>query len=142
MPRRPPASYTTFAVFHFIVGGLSLLCGMVGFVRFTVNVNNQDVTPQFEAFMAREAPSYQTYRRVSAAANLALGFGFIAGGVTLLSAPRVGRVFAMVCGILSLLHQIGVVVLQLVVVAPAFSRFFNLPGMAFGGLGGHPDRHL
>src|SRR5207253_6633493 len=104
-------------------------------IRFTVNVNNQDVTPQFEAFMAREAPIYQTYRRVSAVANLALGFGFIAGGVTLLSAPRIGRIFAIVCGILSLLHQIGVVILQLVVIAPAFSRFFNLPGVTFGGLG-------
>src|SRR5439155_24805663 len=78
---------------------------------------------------------YQTYRRPSPAATVTLGFGFLAGGAMLLSAPRVGRGFAMVCGILSLLHQIGVIVLQLVVVAPAFSRFFNLPGMAFGGLG-------
>src|SRR5438093_5279233 len=99
MALRRPASYTVLAIFNFIFGALCLFCGLFGFTRITYTVNGRDVTPQFEEFVARELPAYPTYRRIGAGANLALGFGFIAGGVLLLSAPRVGRVFAMICGI-------------------------------------------
>jgi hypothetical protein len=126
MPRRRPGSFVALAVFNFIIGGLSLLCGLFGFNRYTMTVNNQDVTPVFEAFMERELPSYPVYRRASAVANVALGFGFIASGVGLLGGW--GRIFALVCGSLSLVHQVGVAVFQLFFVGPAFNRFFSQAG--------------
>lgn len=131
MPNRRPASYVTLAIFNFIIGALSLFCGLSGFIRMTVTVNNRDVTPEFHAFMAREVPAYHTYRQIGGVVDLAVGFGMIAGGVMLLSAPPLGRIFALIVGIVSLLEQVAVVLLQLLVIGPGVSRFFNQIG-AFG----------
>src|SRR5262245_27000250 len=100
-----PDSYTPFAVFNFIFGGLALLCAVFGFSRPTMTINNRDVTPLYEAHMQHEIPNYRTYLIVGAVAGLALGVGFIVSGVGLLT-DGWGRIMAFVVAPLSIVHQV------------------------------------
>jgi hypothetical protein len=134
MPRRRPASYTTFAVLNFIVGGFALLCSVCGGIEPTVEINHRDVTPEFRAYLNQEIPGYTTYKVTGMVVGLLLGAGLITAGVGLLVGPGWGRVLAIVCCALAVLHHAGLAVFQLFLVGPAMTHFFTAQGGGLGGL--------
>jgi hypothetical protein len=134
MPRRRPASYTAFAVLNFIVGGLALVCSVCAGIEPSVEINHQDATPVMRAYLNQEIPGYTAYKVIGMVVGLLLGAGLVTAGVGLLVGPRWGRLLAIVCSAVAVLHHVALAVFQLFFVSPAMTRFFLSMGGIFGGL--------
>jgi hypothetical protein len=134
MPPSRPASYTTFAVLNFIIGGFGLLCSVCSGIEPTVEINHRDVTPEMRAFLNQEIPGYTTYKITGMVVGLLLAVGVITAGVGLLVGPGWGRVLAIVVSALAILHHGGLAVFQLFFVNPALTRFFTSHAGFLGGL--------
>jgi hypothetical protein len=129
MPPSRPASYTTFAVLNFIVGGFALLCAVCGGIDWPYEVNHQNVTPAMTAWLNEEIPGYTTYKITGMVVGLLLGAGLITAGVGLLVGPGWGRIAAIAVSGLALLHHAALVVFQLAIVNPALTRYFSGMGV-------------
>jgi hypothetical protein len=133
MPPPRPASYTTFAVLNFIVGGFALLCSVCSGIDPTVDVNHQNVTPQMVASLNQQIPGYTTYKITGMVIGLLIGAGLITAGVGLLVGPVWGRIAALAVSGVGLLHHVALAIFQFFFVGPAMTRFFAGMG-PFGGL--------
>lgn len=129
MPRRRTgSSFTVFAILNFIAGGSLFLCALTGAADMTVEVNNRDLTKELRAFLDAEIPGYSVYKIGGAVLGFLLGAGLIASGVGLLKGADWGRVLALVCAFVAVVHHVGTSVLQLFFVNPAMTKFFGRHG--------------
>jgi hypothetical protein len=105
-----------------------VLCTLFGNAEVSVSINNQDVTPQFQAYLHHEIPHYDTYRTAGVWAGGLLAVGLIVSGIGLLRAAPWARFLALGCAVLAVLEQAAVAAFQLLVVNPAAAHFFTLFG--------------
>jgi hypothetical protein len=141
MPRRElPTVVLVLAIFHFIVGGYELLCGVCGGITLLTNPDTaalfsfgnpqlaQQQQAQQEAMqrvLNERVPHLKAYQAESVAVSLALAVVLIAAGVGLLSLRGWARTLSLAYAVLSILQTLLAAFYSFVYVAPANEEAFR-----------------
>ena len=141
-PNRP-TSLTVIAVFHFVLGGLGLLCGMMAVGGQAIGGGGGNPFGQPPAGAWRSSRKCKTFRRRSPSAgqqeaplqkpvglvimtvNLLLSILMIVAGVGLLQVKRYGWWGSVLYGAGSLLTQISALLFNLVYALPITQRILD-----------------
>src|SRR2546428_12207469 len=132
-PRRP-TSVLVIAIFHFILGGLGLLLGVIGLAGSLMvyatlasapppppsATGPAAVTPAAQyQYLDAHLPYWKEVDLTSAAVSLVLSALMVVAGVGLLKMKPWGRTLSLVYGVGSILYQIGVFIYALAYRLPA-----------------------
>ena len=147
-PTKRPGAVTAAAVVLFIVGSLSLLCGIVtggGVAVFALNPPRPDAPKKADAadpfgfmfaqqdFVIKESPAYYPVHITGAALDLLLGIAQIACGVGLLRMSSASRWMAILFTLVKLLTSLAFHVYTLMYEFPAQERFAAANPLVKGG---------
>jgi hypothetical protein len=115
-PPQRPTAVLTIAVFHFIFGGLGLLCllCLLG-VRSVQSPEQAQMQAQTEMIMLERVPFYTIYQIAGAALGLILTVVMLASATGLLSCRPWARQLSIFYGITALIWGI----------LPSFTRWFG-----------------
>jgi hypothetical protein len=139
MAARTTAPVITSAIISILMGLFLLTCGVCGAVNTfgssNITVNNKDITPEYDAHMNKEVPIYPVINYGDVILRFLLALTFL-GVATLLFTPyaKFGQPVGLLAALVSLGHQLIVVIWQLVFIMPARSEFFKkYPLLDLGG---------
>jgi hypothetical protein len=140
MARSRPVLVISFGVLNLLLGCLLLFCGVCGAVSTTSSekwtVNGRDITPEYQAYMEREVPAYTVERFADVGLRFFTAFGFLGSGVGLLLVTRWGQILAVLVALMSIVHQLLVVLWQVAFIGPARTRFLDsMPLLNLGFVG-------
>ena len=141
MPRRElPTAVLVLAIFHFLVGGYGLLCGLCGGLMVLTNPNpaalfafgNPQLAQQQQAqqeaiqrVLNERVPHLKVYQAETVVVGLALSGALIAAGLGLLSLRGWGRTLSLAYAVLSILQTLSAALYSFVYVAPANEEAFR-----------------
>jgi hypothetical protein len=136
-PERP-ASVTVIAFFHFIIGGLGLLCnlcsmagavgggGVQGGVPFQSSPKQVEMQKAMEAMIARDLPAYQVINVVSTLASVVLAIMLISAGIGLMQMAPWGRTLSIAYGGVSLALKVFGAVYTILFLVPVLDNVMQL----------------
>jgi hypothetical protein len=141
MPRRElPTAVLVLAIFHFIIGGYGLLCGLcsggmvlaggntAGLFSFGNPQMAQQQQAQQEAMqrvLSERVPHLQAYQAETVVVSLALSVALIVAGIGLLYLRGWARALSLLYGVLSILQTLIAAVYSFVYVVPANEEAFR-----------------
>jgi hypothetical protein len=121
-PERPQA-VLVIAIFHFIFGGLGILCDTCALAGQAAKVGQTpqqaEMQAEMEAIMVEKVPFYKAYIGASLVLNVVWDVLMIGGGIGLLNLRPYGRTLSISYGAGRLLWGLFVIVFSLIWVTPA-----------------------
>lgn len=137
MPQSRPASVLVIAIFHFIVGGLGLVCGICGGVQMAAGgqlggfAGAQDPKQkQLQVDLEKQLNEKLPHNKLITGMNLGIGFVFsavlIAAGFGLLNMQAWGRLLSLAYAGLSLMHKVFMAIYNLAFALPATREVFKV----------------
>ena len=122
MRRTRPTSLTVLAIFHFIFGGLGLVCGLFGLVGMATGMGRagaggvattldqkevQDMQKKLEDALEKESPGYKTRQSFFAVLSLLTSVMLLVSGLGLWNTSSWARPVNFVYAALSLIHSLA-----------------------------------
>ena len=130
MPAKRPTSVLVIAIFHFLIGGIGLIGGLVGVGFGAVALSQPQAPPGFKItsnppdmwdtmkYMDANVPGWRIYQITAAVLGLALSIALLAAGIGLILMKPWARGLSIAYAFGSILLQVGAMLYMVVYVTP------------------------